>query len=114
MISGGFHRNYANTSTGASAYKNNYNSVANDFSSISQAMENVPKRKKLTLEITNLDEVNKEKLRGAIRFFMGDRNNTPVFVKQGEKLSSCGAIFADDEIIQEFAEIVGKENVVYE
>ena len=33
MISGGFHRNYANTSTGASAYKNNYNSVANDFSS---------------------------------------------------------------------------------
>ena len=77
-------------------------------------MESVPKRKKLTLEITNLDEVNKEKLRGAIRFFMGDRNNTPVFVKQGEKLSSCGAIFADDEIIDEFAEIVGKENVVYE
>ena len=106
--------NYANTSNGASAYKNNYNGGVNDFSSISQAMESIPKRKKLTLEITNLDEINKEKLRGAIRFFMGDRNNTPVYVKQGEKLSSCGAIFADDEIIDEFAEIVGKENVVYE
>ena len=76
-------------------------------------MENVPKRKKLTLEITNLREENKEKLRGAIRFFMGERNNTPVYVKQGDKISSCGAIFADEEIINEFAEIVGKENVNY-
>ena len=35
----------------------------------------------------------------------------PVFVKQGEKISSCGAIFANDDVIKEFEEIVGKENV---
>ena len=68
--------------------------------------------KKLVLDITNLDEPHKEKLRGAIRFFAGDRNNLPVYVKQGEKLSSCGAIFANNETIKEFEEIVGKENVV--
>ena len=82
------------------------NSIEHDFA-------NLPKRKKLVLDITYLDEINKEKLRGAIRFFTGDRNNMPVFVKQGEKLSSCGAIFADDETIEEFYEIVGKENVAY-
>ena len=92
----------------------NYMNSSNVANTIEHDLASIPKRKKLTMDITNLDEVNKEKLRGAIRFFTGDRNNTPVFVKQGEKLSSCGAIFADDEILQEFAEIVGKENVSYD
>ena len=38
-------------------------------------------------------------------------NNLPVFVKQGEKINSCGAILATEDTINEFAEIVGKENI---
>ena len=106
LINSGYHNNYSNKG-------NTFNKSSNEVSSLERDLSNVPKRKKLTLEITNLREENKEKLRGAIRFFMGERNNTPVYVKQGDKISSCGAIFADEEIINEFAEIVGKENVNY-
>ena len=66
---------------------------------------------KMLLDITKLDEKNKDKLRGAILFFRGERNNLPVFVKQGERINSCGAIFATEDTINEFAEIVGKENI---
>ena len=66
---------------------------------------------KMLIDITKLDEKNKDKLRGAILFFRGERNNLPVFVKQGEKINSCGAIFATEDTINEFAEIVGKENI---
>ena len=107
LLNGGFHNNYSNKA-------NLFSKSSNDANFLERDLSNVPKKKKLTLEITNLDEVNKEKLRGAIRFFIGDRNNTPVYVKQGDKISSCGAIFADEEIINEFADIVGKENVKYE
>ena len=62
------------------------------------------------MNITNLGEEQKEKLRGAIKFFTGEKNNLQVFVKQGEKISSCGAIFATDEILDEFKEIVSAEN----
>ena len=119
MMNRGFRRNYANSSyninsRATSSNDSNYMNSSDVANTIEHDLASIPKRKKLTMDITNLDEVNKEKLRGAIRFFTGDRNNTPVFVKQGEKLSSCGAIFADDEILQEFAEIVGKENVAYD
>ena len=120
IMNGGFHRNanYANSSynvnsRATSSNGSNYMNTSNVANSIEHDFANLPKRKKLVLDITYLDEINKEKLRGAIRFFTGDRNNMPVFVKQGEKLSSCGAIFADDETIEEFSEIVGKENVSY-
>ena len=68
------------------------------------------KKHELILDITNLDESRKEKLRGAIKFFTGERNNLPVYVKQGEKINSCKAIFATDETLEEFKEIVGIEN----
>ena len=43
---------------------------------------------------------------------MGDRNNTPIYVKQGDKINSCGAIFATDEIIDELKDIVGSANII--
>ena len=67
----------------------------------------------MLLDITNLDEQHKARLRGAIRFFNGNKNNLPVFVKQGDKISSCGSIYANKEIVQQFEEIVGKENVMF-
>ncbi len=67
--------------------------------------------KHLEIDITNLEEDKKEKLRGAIVFFSGDKNNLQVFVKNKDQISSCGAIFADEDVINEFKEIVGEENV---
>ena len=70
--------------------------------------DNASQNNKLILDITNLDEKHKAKLRGAIKFFAGDKNNMPLYVKQGEKISSCGAIYANEEIIKELKEIVGE------
>ncbi len=68
-------------------------------------------KKHLQINITNLDEKQKEKLRGAIKFFTGDRNNMALYVLQGDEKKSAGAIFANDDTIKEFEEIVGKENL---
>ena len=57
-------------------------------------------------------KLKKAKLRGAIRFFIGDRNNLKVAVKQeNDKISPCGAIYANSETIEEFKKLAGKENV---
>ena len=72
--------------------------------------ENKPKM--LTLNITELSEEQKAKLRGAIKFFNGEQNNISVVIKVGDDLKSCGAIYLTDEILKVFEEIVGKENCI--
>ncbi len=67
------------------------------------------KQKVFILDITNASEEQKEKLRGAIRFFSGDRNNINVKIKIGEELKDCGQIYLTDDILTEFEEILGKE-----
>ena len=67
--------------------------------------------KMLTLNISNADEMQKDKLRGAIRFFTGDRNNIAVQVNDSGVLKPCGAIYINEEILEQFKEILGKENV---
>lgn len=69
------------------------------------------KPKLLTINITNISEEQKDKLRGAIRFFSGDRNNIAVSVQDGEKILPCGAIYLTQEILNAFKEIVGEENI---
>ncbi len=69
------------------------------------------KPKLLTINITNISEEQKDKLRGAIRFFSGDRNNIAVSVQDGEKILPCGAIYLTQEILNAFREIVGQENI---
>ena len=69
------------------------------------------KQKLLSLDITNANEEQKEKLRGAIRFFCGDRNNINVVIKVGEETKPCGQIYLTEEILQEFQEILGTQNV---
>lgn len=68
----------------------------------------------MVINITNLDEIQKQKLRGAIRFFNGDKNNMPVFVKIGKELKSSGAIFCNEQIFDMFVDIVGRENCIIE
>ena len=80
--------------------------IANDIKDFSEQ-----KQKKFTIDITNLNEEQKSKLRGAIKYFNGDRNNMPIFVKINDELKSCGAIYFNEKILEIFSQIVGKENV---
>jgi DNA polymerase-3 subunit alpha len=72
------------------------------------------KNKSLNLDITNLEENKKEYLRGALRFFSGEKNNIQVYIKNGERKDAAGGIFLNDKIIKEFEEILGKEKVKIE
>ena len=69
------------------------------------------KSKKFVIDITNLEENTKKHLRGAIKFFSGDKNNIAIFVKEKEELKPCGGIYLTDEIRKQFEEIVGAERV---
>ena len=67
--------------------------------------------KTLNINITNLDENQKQKLRGAIKFFSGDRANVKLEITESEEIKPCGGIFLTDKILQEFKEIALEENV---
>ena len=70
------------------------------------------KQRELILDISHSSEEEKEKLRGAIKFFTGEKNNMPVYVKIGEDIKPCGAIYLTKEIKQFFDEILGSENII--
>ena len=76
-----------------------------------QIQKEEQKRRILTLDIRNTTEEQKAKLRGAIRFFSGEKNNVPVQIIDDVGTKPCGAIFLNEEILQEFVEILGKEKV---
>ncbi len=63
------------------------------------------KPKVVTFDITNYTEEQKEKLRCAIKYFSGDKNNMNIQVKIGDDIRLCGAIYYNDEIKKIFDEI---------
>ncbi len=69
------------------------------------------KPKVLTLDIRETTEPQKARLRGAIRFFSGEKNNMRVQIIDNEGTKPCGAIYLNNEILQEFKEILGEEKV---
>ena len=69
------------------------------------------KQKVLILDISEANEEEKEKLRGAIRYFCGDKNNINVKIKIGEELKDCGQIYLAEEILTVFEDILGQQNV---
>ena len=71
----------------------------------------VRKHKVLIFDITDLEEETKVKLRGAIKYFSGEKNNISVQIKMDNEFKPCGAIFVTDEILKVFEEILGKERV---
>ena len=71
-------------------------------------------RKTLKINITNFNETQKAKLRGALKYFNGERNNTPVQVINGEQALDCGAIYMTEEILKEFQELFGEDLVKLE
>lgn len=69
------------------------------------------KIKSISMDITNISEDNKEKLRGAIKFFSGDKVNVALEIVQNSVKKPCGGIFMTNEILEQFEKIVGKENI---
>ena len=55
-------------------------------------------------------EETKEKLKGAIYFFNGERSNMQMQIRNGEKLDKAGGIYMTPEILKQFQELVGEEN----
>ena len=87
-----------------------FNASSVPFASATNTTE-LRKINKLEINITNLSEEVKDKLRGALKFFAGDRNNTALFILNGEKKLPAGGIFLNGNTLDEIEEIVGKENV---
>ena len=69
------------------------------------------KQKIFTLDITEANEEEKEKLRGALRYFNGDRNNMNVQIRIEGELKPCGQIYWTEQIQEVFEDILGKEKV---
>ena len=67
----------------------------------------------LNINITSLSERDKERLRGAMKFFNGDKNNMPVVIIDGEKKSPAGELYITSEIFKEFQELIGEDRVKY-
>ncbi len=78
---------------------------------INEDYTTINKVKVMQINITNLDEEQKSKLRGAIKFFSGDRVNMKMEILDSGEIKPCGAIFLTDKILEVFEEIVSKENV---
>ena len=68
----------------------------------------------LKIDITDISEEQKEKLRGAIKFFAGDRNNIAVKIINGDTSVMSGGIFINERIYNEFKEIAGSDRVSIE
>jgi DNA polymerase-3 subunit alpha len=68
-------------------------------------------RKNLTINITNLTEEQKDKLRGALKFFTGDRNNTAITIINGDKKMPAGGILLNGNTLEELEIIVGKDAI---
>ena len=68
----------------------------------------------LKIDITDLTQTQKEKLKGAIKFFSGDKVNMRLSIIDKAQVKPCGAIYLTEEILEQFKEIVGGENVELE
>ncbi|MFG6319109.1 MAG: DNA polymerase III subunit alpha [Clostridia bacterium] len=67
--------------------------------------------KTIVVDITDFDEDKKNKLRGAIKFFSGERANVKFSIREGEEIKPCGAILMDEKILNIFRELAGNSNV---
>ena len=65
----------------------------------------------VTINITNLPEDKKDRLRGAIKYFAGDKANVKIEIVQDGVVKPCGGVYMTNQILAEFNKIVGKENI---
>ncbi len=75
--------------------------IANDIKGFGDEQPRV-----ITFDITEYSEEQKDKLRSAIKYFSGDKNNMNVQVKVGEDIKPCGAIYYNDEVKKIFEDFL--------
>ena len=75
--------------------------IANDINNLGEEQPKI-----LTFDISKLNEEQKDKLRSAIKYFSGDKNNMNVQVKIGEEVKPCGAIYFNEDIKRIFDDII--------
>ena len=82
--------------------------LANKIQDFNDALSSnvVTNKSVFEIDITNTTDEQKNRLRGAIKFFNGDRNNTPILIINGDRRDLAGGIFANDEIKKEILDIV--------
>ena len=83
--------------------------VANDIRKLGNKKERV-----LTINITNFDEEQKEKLRGILKFFNGDKNNMYVKIINGDEQLPAGGVYLTPEILKEFQILAGENLILQE
>ena len=83
--------------------------VANDIRKLGNKKERV-----LTINITNFDEEQKEKLRGILKFFNGDKNNMHVKIINGDEQLPAGGVYLTPEILKEFQILAGENLILQE
>ncbi len=83
--------------------------IANEIKDLGEQKQRI-----LTLDITDTTEETKAKLRGAIKYFNGDKNNINVRIKIGEEFKPCGQIYLTEEIQKEFEDILTNQKVLVE
>ena len=81
--------------------------VARNISEFKET-ETETKTKAFELDITNASEEIKYKLKGAIHFFQGDRNNIQLQIINGDRVDKAGGIYITPEILKQFEEILGE------
>ncbi len=69
------------------------------------------KQKIFTLDITTASEEQKDKLRGLLRYFNGDKNNINVQIKIDNEIKHCGQIYLTEKIMETFQDVLGEEKV---
>ena len=72
------------------------------------------KQKILSLDITDATEEEKSRLRGALRYLSGDKNNINVQVSVQGQAKPCHAIYLTDEIQKVLEDIIGQDKVQIE
>ena len=100
---------YNNVNSGFSSYYDiptGNNEIKNDIDS--------KKYKLINIDITNLVEEEKARLRGLLHFFNGDRNNIGIRIINGEKQDPAGGIFYNKDVLEEIKAIVGYDKVTLE
>ena len=70
------------------------------------------KAKVFEVDITEADEEKRNKLKGAIYFFQGDKNNIQLQIVNGEKVNKAGGIYMTPEILKQFEELLGEGKAV--
>ena len=75
--------------------------------------ENITKyvNKKIMINITNLDEEQKGKLRTAIRYYTKPNALTLISVIDNNEEKPCGKIYTTNEVYNNIKKIVGNDNI---